>query len=83
MEKRNQRLTMSINDINIPGQNVNTIRIVFGPHQFLNIKKENNRISFEIGATHHGVKFDASDVDGELYQAIEKLRELYPSNKTD
>ena len=59
------------------------LRIVFGPHHYINLIKEDNKISFELGCTHHGVKFDASIVDSELYNVIEFLRENYPLNKTD
>jgi len=59
------------------------IKVKFGPHHFLEIKYKDNKTTFIIGATHHGVKFDASEVNGELYNAIELLRKEFPNNIID
>jgi hypothetical protein len=58
-------------------------RITFGPHYYINLTIENNKQFIEIGTTHHGVKFEASEVDGEFEQIINQLREEYKANKTD
>jgi len=59
------------------------IRLVFGPHHYVVITNDHGEVSFELGCTHHGVQFDASIVDSELYKVIEFLRNKYPRNKTD
>lgn len=77
-----KRLSIKIDDkTNIT--NVENVKIAFGPHHFCNISKENGDIYFEVGFTHHGVKFKASEVDGDLYKIIDKLRKEYPNYNTD
>ena len=49
-----------------------SVRLVFGPHYFVQLKLEDlGAVTFVLGATHHGFKADASQVNGEL----EKIRE--------
>lgn len=64
------------------------IRIIMGHHHFVNINVERDengqqRVLFEVGATHHGVKFCASLVSGDLDKAVDLLRESFPNNVTD
>ncbi len=82
MKEMRQRLNISINGKNSLIK-ADKVKIVFGPHHYINITKEDDGITFNIGATHHGVTFDASKVDSELYRAIEELRRLYPNHKQD
>jgi len=79
--KERQTISIRLNDKLIDDNR--ELRIVFGPHHYINLKRIDNSISFELGCTHHGVKFDASVVDSELYRAIEFLRDECPLNKTD
>ena len=72
-----------VNDVRIHGKDLNQLKISFGPHHFLNIYEEDQKLYIELGATHHGVKLQADEVDGELYQAIEYLREKFPQNIID
>jgi hypothetical protein len=45
-----------------------SVRLVFGPHYFVQLKLEDlGAVTFVLGATHHGFKADASQVNGELY----------------
>lgn len=60
-----------------------SLKLIFGPHHYVNITKDNDEIKFELGCTHHGVKFDATLVNSELYNVIEFLRDKFPKNKTD
>lgn len=81
-DQTNKRLSIKIDDkTNI--SNIEKVKISFGPHHFCNITKDEEDIYFEVGFTHHGVKFKASQVDGELYKVIDKIRKEYPNNKTD
>ena len=56
------------------------VKIVFGPHYFVDIMKENDQVKFVIGTTHHGLMLDASEVDGELEKVIEKIKMDSPSS---
>lgn len=60
------------------------VEVTFGPHYIVRIKQHSpERVSFELVATHHGVKFDASSVGEELEEAIEKIRDCFPKNLVD
>jgi len=61
----------------------NRVKIIFGPHHYINIFQNEEGTQMELGCTHHGVKFDASIVDSEWYNVIEFLRKQYPEHKTD
>jgi hypothetical protein len=68
---------------NIEGQ-YSKVRIVFGPHYFVNLRlNEKEEVIFELGATHHGFKADASEVGGELETFIYEIRDAHPQNKFD
>ena len=64
-------------------RNNDSISIAFGAHHYINITKENEKLFCEIGCTHHGVKFEATEVHSELQYVIDRLRELYPNHITD
>jgi len=51
------------------------VRVVFGPHHFVEIYPDDGRVMFRLGATHHGICLDASDVDGDLENVIDNLRQ--------
>jgi hypothetical protein len=59
------------------------VRIVFGPHYFLELHDEGENLTFVLGATHHGFKAEASEVGGELEKLIYEIRESHPSNVVD
>ncbi len=60
------------------------VRIVFGPHYFVELHRNSNgKVTFVLGATHHGFKADASEVSGELEQFINQIRDKYPKNLVD
>ena len=60
------------------------VRIEFGPHYFLELHRgELGAVTFVLGATHHGFKADASEVDGELERFIGKIRKAHPNNLVD
>jgi len=64
--------------------NTNRVRLVFGPHYFVELHREEaNRVTFVLGATHHGFKADASEVNGELEGFIKEVREAHPGNAVD
>jgi len=64
--------------------NYKSVSIIFGPHFFVDIlHKENGKLKFVLGFTHHGFIADASKVDDELEKIIEKVRELYPDKRVD
>jgi len=65
------------------GGNYKSVRIVFGPHYFIDLFEEKGKIAFILGATHHGFKADASEVGGELEKFIYEIREKHPGNVID
>lgn len=70
------------------GVAIGHILIVIGHHHFVNIEVEQDmnkqqRVLFEVGSTHHGAKFCASLVSGDLDEAIDLLRKSFPKNVTD
>lgn len=59
------------------------VRLVFGPHYFIELRREGKGVTLYLGATHHGFKADASQVNGELEQIINEIREAHPQNTID
>jgi hypothetical protein len=59
------------------------VRIVFGPHYFVELHDSENTVSFSVGYTHHGFKADASDVNGELEQLVNEIRRRFPEKAID
>ena len=61
-----------------------TVRLVFGPHYFVQLKMEDpGAVTFVLGATHHGFKADASQVNGELEKIIYEVRGNHAGNLVD
>lgn len=61
-----------------------SVRLVFGPHYFVELHLERSgRVTFVLGATHHGFKADASEVGGELERFIYAIRDAHPQNTVD
>lgn len=61
------------------GGAVRHVRIVFGPHHFVELDaKEDGRVEFKLGATHHGFRADASKVNGQLEMLINEVRRSHP-----
>ena len=58
-------------------------KLTFGPHYYLEIYKENERIIFNLGATHHGFKVDASRVGEGLETIIHYVRKNFPDLADD
>ena len=64
--------------------NLTRVRLVFGPHYFVELVREKSGgVTFVLGATHHGFKADASEVNGELEKFIYELRNSHPDNMID
>lgn len=62
---------------------VQEVRITFGPHHFLELRADADKVSFAVGATHHGFRADASSVPSELEKLCEEIRRNYPGNCID
>ena len=60
-----------------------SVRVIFGPHHFVEITKKDGKINFVLGVTHHGVKMDATVIDSELEKFIWESRERYPDTAID
>lgn len=63
--------------------NYKSVELLFGPHYFVDIVKEGGKVTFILGATHHGFKADASEVGGELERFIYEIRERHSDNLID
>jgi hypothetical protein len=60
------------------------VRLVFGPHYFVELQLQpSGGVDFVVGATHHGFKADASQVNGELERIIQEVRAKHPANVVD
>jgi hypothetical protein len=59
------------------------VRLVFGPHYFVELSEDGGKLTFVLGATHHGFKADASQIGGQLESFIEEIREKHSENRVD
>jgi len=60
------------------------VRIVFGPHHFIELHSDTEgRVDFWLGTTHHGIRADASDVNSPLERIVEAARKQFPGNTLD
>lgn len=57
---------------------ITSVSLVFGPHHFVEVMIEDDRVKCSIGATHHGIRADAADVNGEFERMIEELKRAHP-----
>ncbi len=62
---------------------IEVARIRFGPHYLLEVRQDSKGVSFQLVATHHGFKADASTVSGELERIIEEVRGSHPRTAVD
>jgi hypothetical protein len=63
---------------------VSHVRLVFGPHYFVELHSgARGTVEFVLGATHHGFRADASEVNGELERLIEEIRAAHPAKAVD
>jgi hypothetical protein len=64
--------------------NPHHVRLVFGPHYFVELQEEDSgNVTFVLGATHHGIRVDASEVGGELEALIDEIRRAHPGSVVD
>jgi hypothetical protein len=57
---------------------------VFGPHYYVVLeRRDDGKVNFILGATHHGFKADASEVGGELEELIQEIRRGHPQLVVD
>jgi hypothetical protein len=59
------------------------VRIRFGPHHLVEVRKAGGTTSFLVVSTHYGFRVDASEVGGELDQVIGEIRERHPDPAVD
>lgn len=62
---------------------VTRVRIIFGPHHFVEIDAAGDKTSFAVGYTHHGFRADASDVSSVLEGIVEEVRRQHPELRVD
>ncbi len=63
--------------------NTTSVKIVFGPHYFLEVNEVDNRVKFMLGVTHHGFTADASEVGKGLEEMIWMIKEKFPEASFD
>ena len=64
--------------------NPHHVRLVFGPHYFVELQREDSgNVTFVLGATHHGFRADASEVGGGLEALIDEIRRAHPDLVVD
>ena len=59
-------------------KDVDKLRVVFGPHFFFELTEENGELFMILGATHHGFKIKANEVNGLLDRLIQDVRAEVP-----
>ena len=57
---------------------ITRVSLTFGPHHFVEVFVENGKVHASLGSTHHGIKADASEVNGELEQLLNSLMHAHP-----
>jgi hypothetical protein len=57
---------------------IQSVRLVFGPHHFVEVDLKDGRARCAIGTTHHGVRADASEINSELERLIDELKRAHP-----
>lgn len=57
---------------------INELQVHFGPHHFFQLRREDGRVKCAIGATHHGIEADASDVPSEFEKLVNELQAKHP-----
>ena len=61
-----------------------SVRLVFGPHYFVQIEANaDGGVDFVLGATHHGFRADASEVNGQLEKIVNEVRGRHPDLVVD
>jgi hypothetical protein len=60
-----------------------SIKVVFGPHYFLEVNEVNGHLKFLLGVTHHGFEADASEVGKGLEEIIWHIKEKFPETSFD
>lgn len=62
---------------------ISTIRLLFGPHHFIELHASDNLVEFRMGTTHHGIRADASTVSSEFENFVSELRANHPDRAFD
>ncbi len=57
---------------------IKSVTVTFGPHHFVNVSLKDGKVVCAMGATHHGVLFEASEVMGPFEEAVNLLMKSYP-----
>jgi len=80
-------LLSGIRTVNVERDDTDTIRkvrLVFGPHYFVELRSNKaGHVEFILGATHHGFRADASEVNGELEKIIYEVRDQHTDKLVD
>ena len=72
MKARNKIRNLKINQDN--DGKISDISFVFGPHHFLEVSLDKDKVKLKLGATHHGFEINGSDIGGDLDKLIWDIR---------
>ena len=61
-----------------PSGKVESLRVLFGPHYFLELRVTEGETVAILGYTHHGIRAKATEVNDQLEKAINALMENHP-----
>lgn len=59
------------------------LRVVFGPHHFVEVASIGGQVRFRLGTTHHGFETDASEVSSQLEKVIGEVRQTHSELRID
>jgi len=63
---------------------VEFVKLIFGSHFYVVVDATAEQgVSFTLGATHHGITVDATNVDGELTNIINSIRATHATLASD
>lgn len=57
---------------------ITRVSVDFGPHHFFDVHLKDGKVMCAFGATHHGVSFDASEVNGDFEKFINEAMQNHP-----
>ena len=77
------RVAVTGDGLSIETERATEVDIWFGPHHRITVRQIESRVEVDLITTHHGVRLDASELNGALEQAIEVLRREFPDATVD
>lgn len=83
MPEENDVSRIEIETLTVENGHCQKLRVVFGPHHFLEVASVGGQVHFRLGTTHHGFEADASEVNSLLEEVIGEIRQAHPELRID